>query len=68
MRSKSILAERVVVSIGSTAVFFCSTAVFIGDFLLQERNALGIVVSRPQARMAELKPDGNEVAGTPKCF
>ena len=53
VRSKSILAERVVVSIGSTTVLFCSTAVFIGDFLLQERNALGIVVSRPQARMAE---------------
>ena len=53
VRSKSILAEGAVVATGSTTVFFGSTAVFIGDFLLQERNALGIVVSRPQARMAE---------------
>ena len=56
MRSKSGLSEGAVVSIDSTTALFVSTGVFTVSgvcFLLQESNALGIVASTPQARMAE---------------
>ena len=65
VRSKSVFCDFVmvefllVVSTGSTAALFCSVTVgFVSVtvfivFLLQESKALGIVASRPQARMAE---------------